>query len=372
MIVSPLSCLPRRDNWTFSARRWALLCAAMCSVEAFAARAQDAEMRFDSECGASVCFAIAEGRLDDGAPERFEAFIDAAEATYQVLLSSNGGSLEAGERLGRAIRARGLGTLVADRNWLSSATGAGSGADCLSACAYAFLGGTTRSVPEGNRIGFHQFALTAGARLPPGVRIEGLLSDSNQAAAELVSYIVEMDVDARLFALASEKAGGDMYFPGPSELEEYDVVTPAGFDHFRLEPYDKGIIAVSERMDSTGYRDLVTALFAYCSDSVPQLMLTAAGENGISEQMDMLGAGIRLQEAEFPVGRERIATWSEATGSGHIRFELTPEEAGLALQTSALEAYFDATGAEGGTYLAKVEMSDMDRKMLEAAFRLCI
>jgi hypothetical protein len=124
----------------------------------------------------------------------------------------------------------------------------GNGAECLSACAYAFLGGTTRMVPEGNRIGFHQFALAGGARLPPGM-VEGLLSESNEAAGALVSYIVEMDVDARLFALASERVGGDMFFPRPEELVEYDVVTPKGFDHFRLEPYGAGVVAVSARLE---------------------------------------------------------------------------------------------------------------------------
>jgi hypothetical protein len=340
-----------------------------------AAHGQDGEMRFDSECGASLCFAIASGRLDETAPERFAAFIEGLPA-YQVLLASDGGNLEAGKRLGRMFRELGLGTVVAggDNIWdtdLSFATG--NGAECLSACAYAFLGGTTRIVPDGNRIGFHQFALASGARLPPAL-VEGLLSESNQAAGDLVSYIVEMDVDARLFTLASERIGGDMFFPGPEELAEYDVVTPAGFDHFRLEPYGSGVVAASARLKPTGYRDLVTDLVAFCAEATPSLMLTSSVPNGITEDMTLFEAGLRFRDAPdapLVIDGPRIATWADDT-AGHIRFDLTTAEAAQVLGAPLFEAYFDTTGAEGGTYSAKIEMNDMDRRMLEAAFRLCI
>lgn len=351
--------------------------AALCilALTGPAAHAQD-EMRFDSECGANLCFAIASGRLDDGAPERFAAFIDASEAVYQVLLSSDGGNLEAGKRLGRMIRERDLGTVVfgADDVWNSDLSfRTGDGAACLSACAYAFLGGTTRIVPEGNRLGFHQFALASGARLPPAM-VEGLLSESNQAAGDLVAYIVEMAVDARLFALASERVGADMFFPGPEELVEYDVVTPAGFDHFRLEPYGAGVVAVSARLEPTGFRDLVTDMVAFCAEATPRLMLTSAVPNGISEGMEFFEASLRLEDdvdAPLPIDRARVVTWTGGD-SGHIRFDLTTDEAQRLLGAGVFEAIFDTAGADGGTYAARIEMSDMDRSMLEAAFRLCI
>ena len=140
-----------------------------------------------------------------------------------------------------------------------------------------------------------------------------------------------MEVDARLFALASEKAGGEMYFPGPEELEEYDVVTPAGFDHFRLEPYGSGIVAVSERLEPTGYRDPVTDLVAFCSDGVPKLMLTAETPNGLADGMEFLAAGLRFEGvSDTPIDGARIATWGEEA-AGRIQFELTRAEAGQAL-----------------------------------------
>ena len=332
-------------------------------------------MRFESQCGANLCFAIASGRLDDQAPERFAAFIDASEAVYQVLLSSGGGNLEAGKQLGRMIRERELGTVVFDGNvWDSDFTfRTGDGTECLSACAYAFLGGTTRIVPEGNRIGFHQFALASGARLPPSM-IEGLISESNEAAGDLVAYIVEMDVDARLFALASARIDGDMFFPGPENLVEYDVVTPAGFDHFQLEPYGGGVVAVSARLEPTGYRDLVTGMVAFCAEGTPSLMLTSAVPNGISDRMEFFEASLRFEDdtdAPVPVDGARVETWADGA-TGHVRFDLTEAQAERVLGATIFEAVFDTAGADGGTYSARIETNDMDRRMVEAAFRLCI
>jgi hypothetical protein len=340
-----------------------------------AARGQDAAMRFERECGASLCFVIASGRLDEAAPERFAAFIEDVPAE-QVMLRSDGGNLEAGKRLGRMFRERELGTVVFGGNVFEAdlAFTTGDGAECLSACAYAFIGGTTRIVPEGNRIGFHQFALASGARVQPAM-VESLLSESNVAAGDLVSYIVEMDVDARLFALASERVGSDMFFPNPEELAEYDVVTPAGFDHFRLEPYGSGVVAVSARLEPTGYRDLVTDLAAFCAGGTPSLLLTSRVPNGITEGgMDFFEGGLRLAEdpgTPLEVGPDSVQTWAD-DASGHIRLDLTPQQAERARGSAGFEAYFDTAGALGGTYSARIEMNDMDRSMLETAFRLCI
>jgi hypothetical protein len=58
--------------------------------------------------------------------------------------------------------------------------------------------------------------------------------------------------------------------------------------------------------------------------------------------------------------------------AGHIRFDLTQAEADRVLGATILEAVFDTAGANGGTYSARIEMNDMDRKMLDSAFLLCI
>src|SRR5947199_4391830 len=60
-----------------------------------------------------------------------------------VVLASDGGNLHAGLQIGTIIRLRNFATLVP------------KGAACASACALAWLGGTTRFMQAGARIGFH-------------------------------------------------------------------------------------------------------------------------------------------------------------------------------------------------------------------------
>lgn len=60
-----------------------------------------------------------------------------------VVLASNGGNLNAGLEIGKAIRLKGLKTFVPD------------GVSCASACAMAWLAGTPRFMGRRARIGFH-------------------------------------------------------------------------------------------------------------------------------------------------------------------------------------------------------------------------
>jgi hypothetical protein len=167
-------------------------------------------MRFRKDCFANAyeaCFVVAEGTLDSGAAERFEELISQEYPPYQVLLNSPGGNLRAGLELGRAIRARGISTVIGrwdDTGRTSEQKEVGVGGkvvkgECLSACSYAFLGGVIRALSKGSRIGFHQFALPGGGEL----KGQGGLSSGQQISAFLISYIIEMGADARLFSLAS-------------------------------------------------------------------------------------------------------------------------------------------------------------------------
>ena len=72
-------------------------------------------------------------------------FLAASVGTIRALVffSSNGGNLVAGLEIGRIIRRRGFSTTVQDGN------------TCASACALAWLGGTTRFLGPTSSIGFH-------------------------------------------------------------------------------------------------------------------------------------------------------------------------------------------------------------------------
>ncbi len=74
-----------------------------------------------------------------------QKFVDAALGSPNaiVLLQSPGGNLIAGIEIGKAIHLKGFTTLVP------------AGSQCASACALAWLGGQTRLMSKGARVGFH-------------------------------------------------------------------------------------------------------------------------------------------------------------------------------------------------------------------------
>ena len=326
---------------------------------------QSQGMTFRNECfgnAVEACYIVAEGELDAKAKESFEALLAKGVDGSQVLLNSGGGDLGAGLRLGREIRKRGMQTVIGRWNDVSRFEEPLNDGKCLSACAYAFLGGVIRKVPSGNKIGFHQFALASGATAS--------LSAGQEASALLVSYLVEMGVDARLFALATSAPSQDMFYPSAAQLEEYDVVTPQGFAHFVLEPYRDGVIAASRRLSATRAYDEVNVLTAFCRNGHPRFLLTAP-RHGLQDAMSGLEAGIELDRSEsIRLGSESIRI--RAKDAAHIEIAFPLNQVPRVLKVSQLAVYLLAPRAAGGIYGARITLNEMDRKMLATVFRFCI
>lgn len=110
---------------------------ATCGVRALAA-----DIAAEPVPGTSNAIISIEGNIESGDEVRFA---NVALRTDQaiVVLSSPGGNLVAAMEIGRAIRLKGFSTLVPD------------GFGCASACAIAWLGGATRYMGPGAKIGFH-------------------------------------------------------------------------------------------------------------------------------------------------------------------------------------------------------------------------
>jgi hypothetical protein len=149
-----------------------------------------------------------------------------------VELDSGGGALEEGLRIGRLFRQFGLTTIVR------------SNARCLSACAFAFLGGATieagRIVPSrrleiGGRLGFHAFY--AGREERPGdataSRARGV-AEGRAASAMIIAYAAEMGADSGLIARALIRPPEDMtYIIRVREFAALNVC-PMGLERPRL------------------------------------------------------------------------------------------------------------------------------------------
>ncbi len=335
------------------------------------ATASGGTMAFDNHCMANhidTCVITATGPIDPQAGARFRAYLrDELPEAARVLLSSPGGSLEGGLDLGRAIREGGFTTEIG--NWQPDADGwrgeVRRDGECLSACAYAFLGGQTRRVHAEGQLGFHQFFLDP-ADLPaqvPGSAIAATLGDAQAISGQIITYLLEMGIDARLFVLGSGAGRTDMAYPDSATRLDYALETPSGYGPFFLEPFRNGIVAASRRQGSTEVFDLMTQVTALCRGDGPLFLLSVEGNTDT-----LFDADLRID------GRDRISIpeYRLRARPGSVELLLTSAQAAAVSRATRLEVGVGRAMVSGGSFGAELTLSDMDRAMLSAAFRFCI
>jgi len=332
------------------------------------AAAEPMGFAFDCYANASEsCFIVAAGTLDGGAAERFEAFLDdpaSGVEGFQVLLDGPGGSLQDGIALGRRIRARGLHTVVGRYDGGNFERPIAPG-DCLSACAYAFLGGEGRRVGEDSRLGFHQFGLPGAAALPDAVGLAG----GQEVSGMLLAYLIEMGVDPRLFVLASATPSAEMLYPSPEQRLDYEVETPRGFGPFGLEPYGAGVVAASKRLDSPRVYDEAVQLTAFCRTGGARLLMTvseAPAEPGLDALLE-LGPGTTA----LPIEAARVTTRA-GDQVAYFEISLTPQAAQALVAAPEMGLTIRAPRVAGGPHWMRRSLTELDRRTIAAAFRFCI
>jgi hypothetical protein len=177
-----------------------------------AAFAQDGAMTFRAvapkACG-GLCPAeiVADGLIALDSADTFRALVDTLRpAPIVVRLSSPGGNLVGGLRLGQALRDVGANVIVA------------KSARCVSACVYTFLGGVTRRVAAGGRIGVHRFYDAAGDNDDfPDVLVRRTIET-------LTGYVGQMGADPELVRLALSVIPPALRYLDGAELRRYRVV----------------------------------------------------------------------------------------------------------------------------------------------------
>ncbi len=125
------------------------------------------------------------GFLDKDAANSLKSVAQGMPKGSWVALSSQGGNLISGLQLGLTIRELGLNTTIGSSDY--------SPLECYSACAYAFLGGQSRYIPNGGRYGLHQFK---------GQTKEINQADTQKISVILANYLDRMGVDRRLLDYA--------------------------------------------------------------------------------------------------------------------------------------------------------------------------
>jgi hypothetical protein len=159
----------------------------------------NAPMRFEAlQVSMRAIWIQATGTITKDTPAQFKKFLqtDDAKLTKDIWLHSPGGDLMAGLEVGQMIREAGMNTSIGHTVPLEGLMNIYSykHAYCVSACAYAFLGGVTRSYENYDTHGIHRFGAGSGT----------ISRDGAQAISGIVAkYVSSMGVDLSVFELAS-------------------------------------------------------------------------------------------------------------------------------------------------------------------------
>lgn len=174
-----------------------------------------AQLRFEAqETDTGIRFIMVSGFFDarDDLGE-FSRLVQEAP-TEGVTFDSKGGDILKAMELGRLIRQHGLPTT---QPWVN---------DCLSACAWAFMGGAERLASPG-AIGVHQSSFLGESDMS----VYEAVSAVQDLTADLMQYMVEMGVDLALLQLALRYGAHEIRYITEQELEEFRL----NWDHPKLD-----------------------------------------------------------------------------------------------------------------------------------------
>ncbi|WP_395672059.1 hypothetical protein [Phenylobacterium sp.] len=173
------------------------------------------------DCDRAECI-VASGVIGPDTAREFRAFLkrEAILPGASVVFDSKGGNLAQGLKLGLHIRRAGFSTTI--QRYDQSRGVFVRGGECASACAYAFLGGTRRTVPAGSRVGVHQFSITTTPIAWNGA------SEIQTTTATVISYLNLVGASPQLAASALKTPPDRVLWLSARELSRLHVVTGEG------------------------------------------------------------------------------------------------------------------------------------------------
>lgn len=353
----------------------------------------DEPMRFFSTCAGNAyesCYMTGIGIITPDTPAEYLQHVSENGGKPFIYLSSRGGSLKAGLELGRLFREHDMITLIGDEflMWKEETEGRGTDGydsfatnpeyknyepfqECNSACAYAFLGGTTRHIPSGTRLGFHQFSSTK-ASLDENT--------SQNLAAAILAYILEMGVDARLFISASTTDFEKMHYVTEAEAKEIGILRPEPFSDLVLEMYNGGIIAFSKRNTPLRPYDRTTQITFYCrSPADAYAMLTTTGPEDPFEFETPYTKGI-WSDSPGHLGTNDFGIYLPAKSvqqrsiPGALLYEIKLKKTWIEqlFKADVVSISVERSRGWGGDARIDLSLDDEQRNSLKAAFHFCI
>jgi len=161
---------------------------------------------------------LLEGKLELADDEAFAKLVDGLDHAI-VVLNSPGGNLVAGLAIGRLVRLRAFATAVPDD------------AMCASACALAWLGGTTRYLGSRSALGFHAASVMHGRQAV----------ETGVGNALIGSYLARLGLSERAVVYITAAKPSDIQWLHPDDAKAVGIEfamlpTGRGQGHERPEP----------------------------------------------------------------------------------------------------------------------------------------
>lgn len=351
-----------------------------------------AEMQFTTGWSGGNCLGCewtqAEGEITAETPHRFREFLENHSVGYSLVLNSDGGDLAAGVELGEIFRKEGVRVTVGRTIPLPEGGPGRSqsvveGARCLSACAYAFLGGSIRQIEEDGLLGFHQFA---DETLEPGQTIvTSGLEETIASAREqfvtgfLVDYINRMGISPELYPLAAAAPPDGFHMVSQGEAVRLKIDNSAdGAETWTAVPFgDRGLVA--EIVTITLQRKL--RLYCTSDGRFHLTVLLPAGMYGDSKEMmshfDSMGSRVTIftESSAVKVLVTDVVSNSK-TGGTAVVTEVSQEGA----EQLANASIFDVRSEDNFTRASESVFYDVfevgriggGHNIAKAVFRLCI
>ena len=272
----------------------------------------------------------AEGPITARTPDDFQRFLQ-YNPVYRgvplnVALHSDGGNLVAGLALGSMIREAGFWTSVGrtvpfpeEPRWHTIARG-----HCMSACAYAFLGGTERSAEAGS-LGFHQFYRHDALSDPVARNFTARdLSEDQRLVGIVALYLKSVSADPEILFIAASTPPHEMYRPTEAEMRRLAIITGGVFfSGWTIEPYGAGaVVTGSIRYHSHDQ----TQLTVFCRRSAPGQVFVMGSSSGWApsaapgrSQVDTLRAAIGL--VSLSIAGQTVREVAGAQGLADVRVD---------------------------------------------------
>jgi hypothetical protein len=255
----------------------------------------------------------ATGTIDNGAPDRLRVLIKSynipAGSTMEI--SSPGGSLMAGIKLGQVLRASGFDTEVGQSD-PADRTAARPG-QCFSACTLAFLGGRWRFIRTGSVYGVHRFYFTKST---------GLDSDVAQMiSAAVIQFIRDMGVNPELFSEMTVAGRDDIKVIPREELIRLNVVNNGQSPTVWSVESVKGVVYLKGQRDTAfGINKFLLACSTRGVDLTVVLNPVANGPLPPTSAVSLV-----VDDREYPIEKFLDGAPQLYNGSVFVTFILPPD-----------------------------------------------